>query len=253
MSTTITFNSLKGGVGKTTCAILFARVLRKRGYSVLMIDLDPQYSLTSYYYDGEPPPGRSIVDYLSNRKVKINDAIIPAGDIWLLGSSVELIDYNVARRLRHDSYALQRRLLRDRVTESFDYIVIDTPPTFSFLNSLALPVADELFLVTAPEIWSVRAVGLYLETLRQFTESLETQFTGVHVVVNRFAKRRRADVDTLAALERMYGEYYVGPPIPFSLALRNFLLYKKNYKNHFHRVEKPLTTIVNATIGVHDE
>lgn len=250
MSRTITLNSLKGGVGKTTCAILLARVLRKAGYTVLMVDLDPQYSLTSYYFEGEPPPGRSLVDYLGRTKPRINDVLVPAENIWLLGSSVDLVDYNIARRLRKNSYALRDRFERDGVFDSFDFIIVDTPPTYSFLNSLALPLADKIFLVTVPEIWSVRAVSLYLETLQQFTRTLETRYEDVHLIVNRYAQRERGDIETLEALAEKYREYYVAPPIPVSKALRNFLLFKKHYKQHFNRVETPIRAIARETLGV---
>lgn len=253
MSVTLAMNSLKGGVGKTTCAILFARALRELGYSILMVDLDPQYSLTSYYFEGEPPEGRSLFSYLSNRRVRLSDAMVPVDDIWLLSSSVELIDYNLAGKLRRNSYTLRERFNRDGVFDSFDFIILDTPPTFSFLNSLALPIADRLFVVTVPEVWSVRAVGLYLETLREFTESLETRYSEVHLLVNRYDAKQKADRETLSALAEKFAEYYVAPPIPVSNALRNFLLYKRNYKNHFHRVEEPLKQIVSRTLEVGGE
>ena len=244
MSVTLSFNSLKGGVGKTTCAILFARVLRDAGYAVLLVDLDPQYSLTSYYAEGDPPEGRSLVTYLGQRSVRLAEVLLLHDGLSVLGGSVELVDYNIARRLRKDSYALRKKFERDGVEETYDFIIIDTPPTFSFLNSLSLPLADRIFLVTVPEIWSVRAVSHYLEALRQFTRDLDTRYEDVHLVVNRYAKDQRADTDTLAALVEKYSEYYTGPPIPTSAALRNFLLNKKNYKQYFHRVEEPIRTIV---------
>jgi cellulose biosynthesis protein BcsQ len=250
MSVSVSMNSLKGGVGKTTCAILFSRMLAELGYSVLMVDLDPQYSLTSFYFEGEPPPDRSLLSYLTDKKVKAEDVFQPVDNIRLLGSSVDLIDYNIAKRLRRNSYALRDRFARDGVFDSFDYIVIDTPPTFSFLNSLALPLVDRIYVVTIPEVWSVRAVGLYLETLKEFTSRLDTRYTDVHLLVNRYDRRQSADNRTLAALEEEFAEYYAAPPIPHSKALRNFLLYKKHYKNYFHRVEEPMRRIVSDTLRI---
>lgn len=249
MSRVISFNSLKGGVGKTTCAILFARKLRERKKSVLMIDLDPQYSLTSYYCDGDADTNRTLFRYLANRRSRLTDCLTPAEEIWLLASSVDLVDYNVAHKLKRDRYALRKRLERDGAFALFDYIIVDTPPTFSFLNALTLSFVDTIFIVSVPEVWAVRAVSLYLTALRQFTAQMDTRFEDIHLIVNRFEKRHRVDVETLEAVQDRYSEYYVGPPIPFSNSLRNFILFKNNYRSFFNRVDEPVADIIERTLG----
>jgi cellulose biosynthesis protein BcsQ len=249
MSRVISFNSLKGGVGKTTCAILFARKLRERKKSVLMIDLDPQYSLTSYYCDGDAEPNRTLFRYLANRRSRLTECLTPTDEIWLLASSVDLVDYNVAHRLKRDRYALLKRLERDGAFTLFDYIIIDTPPTFSFLNALTISFVDTIFVVAVPEIWAVRAVSLYLTALRQFTSEMQTRFEDIHLIVNRYERRQRIDVETLEAVQERYSEYYVGPPIPFSNSLRNFILFKNNYRSFFNRVDEPVSAIIDQTVG----
>jgi cellulose biosynthesis protein BcsQ len=167
----------------------------------------------------------------------------------LLASSVDLIGFNIERRLRRNCYALDKKLRRDDAFSLFDYIIIDTPPTFSFLNSLTLPLVDTVYVVAIPEIWSVRAISLYLTALRQRATETVTQFRDIHLIVNRYEKRQKVDADTLEALQHQYAEYYVDPPIPFSNALRNFLLYKDSYKSHFGRVEEPIERIIDRTLG----
>jgi cellulose biosynthesis protein BcsQ len=249
MSRVISFNSLKGGVGKTTCAILFAKKLRELRKSILMIDLDPQYSLTSYYCDGDADSKRTLFRYLANRRTKLSQCITPAQEVWILGSSVDLVDYNVAHRLKRDRYALLKKLRRDDAFSQFDYIIIDTPPTFSFLNALTLSLVDTVYVVTVPEVWSIRAISLYLTSLRQLAETMETHFRDIHLVVNRYEARQRIDVEILEALQEQYAEYYVDPPIPFSNALRNYILFKDNYRAFFRRVDEPVGSIIEQTLG----
>ena len=249
MTRVLSFNSLKGGVGKTTCAVLFGRVLVEAGHSVLMIDLDPQYSLSSFYCRGEPPLEQSVARYLKHRRVGLSDVVMRHDGLDLLPSSVELIDYGIERKLKRNSYALARKLERDEVRSRYDYIIVDTPPTFSFLNSLAVPLVDLVYVVTVPEAWAVRAISLYLSTLREFTDKLDTRYQDIHVIVNRFDSGQVLDRRTLEAFERRFAEYYVAPPIPFSNALRNFVLNQGQYKNYFQRVYEPVQEIVAKTLS----
>lgn len=140
----ITFSSLKGGVGKSTDAIMLANCLAARGKSVLVIDLDScNNSVSSFYTMGiegvtELYLEKNIFKALTDRDIKSN--IIPSNraGISVVFSSVKLpdirtIDIHVLKKIIHEVY------------DDFDFIVIDTSPTYDNHTISALYAADIIF------------------------------------------------------------------------------------------------------------
>lgn len=134
----ITFSSMKGGVGKSSDAVLLANNLAARGFKVLFFDMDTNNSSTIYYCMGiaEEFPTQNVAEALTHRTTEgyIVKSRIPNVDI--VPSSLRLFDIRSI-----DYHALKKTLPKDK----YDFIIIDTAPTYDNLVMNALYAADFIF------------------------------------------------------------------------------------------------------------
>jgi len=159
----------KGGVGKTTTTLNLGAALRECGRSVLLIDLDPQASLTASLgikpdsldltiYDalsaavkGEERPGlREIVTESDGL------ALAPA-NIVLSKADRELVLANLG------VYALRDALVSAR--DAYDYVLLDCPPSLGIMTDNALAAADNVLIPMATDYLAWRGLALLLDSI----------------------------------------------------------------------------------------
>lgn len=162
MTKTISFNIQKGGVAKTTSAVITAEILQQRGYDVLLVDFDPQRNLTHELAVDKPK--RPVADVLTG-KTNIKDAILRTkAGLGLLPADRSLFALQAAL----ESNALAKVLAP--VSGYFDYVIIDTAPALSSLSVNALVASD---LVVIPAVLgdfcdlAIRDVLNTIDTVRQ--------------------------------------------------------------------------------------
>jgi chromosome partitioning protein len=142
---TICFSSIKGGTGKSSLCILTANYAASAGYRVLVADLDIQNSATSYYLDSPDESDRRNIAAVFHAE-RLVENIIPSNypGIDLLASSLDLVKFR----------AIGERTLK-RILEAailpYDFLLIDTPPTYDNIVLNALHAAD---LIIAPVAFS---------------------------------------------------------------------------------------------------
>lgn len=167
MTKTISFNIQKGGVAKTTSAVITAEILQQRGYDVLLVDFDPQRNLTHELAVDKPK--RPVADVLTG-KTNIKDAILRTeAGLGLLPADRSLFALQAAL----ESNALAKVLAP--VSGYFDYVIIDTAPALSSLSVNALVASD---LVVIPAVLgdfcdlAIRDVLNTIDTVRQQNKKL---------------------------------------------------------------------------------
>lgn len=167
MTKTISFNIQKGGVAKTTSAVITAEILQQRGYDVLLVDFDPQRNLTHGLAVDKPK--RPVADVLTG-KTNIKDAILRTeASLGLLPADRSLFALQAAL----ESNALAKVLAP--VSGYFDYVIIDTAPALSSLSVNALVASD---LVVIPAVLgdfcdlAIRDVLNTIDTVRQQNKKL---------------------------------------------------------------------------------
>jgi len=162
---TIAIANQKGGVGKTTAAANLGHALAEMGHLVLMLDLDPQASLTILYQ--VEAEGASMAEVLGGAEpgeIGLGDIARKIGDnLWLAPSDIALAngELGLTQRIRRE-YALAD-VLAD--AETFDYILIDCPPSLGLLTLNALTAADGVIIPTQCEYLALRGIALFYETL----------------------------------------------------------------------------------------
>lgn len=160
MATVIAITNQKGGVGKTTTTCALCGVFAASGKRVLAVDLDPQGNMT--FSLGAEDSGLTVHDVLKGT-TPIEDAIqhtencdVIASNILLSGSELELTA--VGRE-----YILKEKL--ESILDSYDYILIDTPPALSILTINAYIAANDLIIPMTPEILSLQGISQLRDTI----------------------------------------------------------------------------------------
>lgn len=150
----------KGGVGKTTTVACIGAGLAKKGYKVLLIDLDAQANLTSSLMRDEPEI--SIYDTIVNDKplniinVKENLDIIPAS-LDLATAEIELSS-SMDRE-----YILVEQL--EQIKNNYNYIIIDCPPSLGLLTINALVASTDLYIPMSAEVLPTKGMNSLIKSI----------------------------------------------------------------------------------------
>lgn len=150
----------KGGVGKTTTSVNLAVCLHELGCRTLLIDLDPQANATSAL-GMEEIPGQSIYEAMLGN-AEISEKITPTRfeNLFTITSDLDLagVEIEVARLDDH-LIRLQRALRPLRHDGTFDFVLLDCPPSLGILMTNALAAADELLVPIQCEYFALEGLS----------------------------------------------------------------------------------------------
>jgi chromosome partitioning protein len=202
MAKVIALANQKGGVGKTTSTVNLAYALVRRGQRVLVIDFDPQSSLTIYC--GLDPRGlessQQTVYWTLMKDKSIRETIIP-GQPAVLASSIHLASAEPELVTLWDSATVLRDKLAD-IKEDFDIILIDCPPSLTLLTINALAAADSVLIPVKTDYLSIMGIPLLLDTVEKLQKRTNTRLGVLGVLPTMFNSRNNHDNDCLAELRQ---------------------------------------------------
>lgn len=200
--------SLKGGVGKTSITLGLASAAREAGLRTLVIDLDPQGDTTvGLDVTGEVPS--SIARVLEEpRRRHLRASLLRSG--WSEGSAAP-IDVAVggpglARHDRSDLSSQRLTALRgvlDKVTDDYDLVLVDCPPSLGGLTRTGLAAADRAIIVTEPGVFAIAAADRALRAVHDVRTDLRPELQPLGIVINRVRRgvgEHRYRVEELTSL-----------------------------------------------------
>jgi chromosome partitioning protein len=202
----------KGGVGKTTTALNLAAGLARQGQRTLLIDLDPQANAT-YALLGSRALDATVYDMLLGAKAfaKVRQEtpqpgldLLPA-DIDLAGAEVDLLSaIGGQTRLRA---ALSQ-------TSSYDYILIDTPPSLGLLTINALAASEAVLIPVSASLFALKGLAQLQETIAKVKTGLDQPTLRVLGILPTLCDRTRASREVLATLRKHFAQQVFATTIP---------------------------------------
>lgn len=191
----------KGGVGKSTTAQAIAAGFTLKGYKVLMVDMDGQQSLTTI--TGAKGGSYSVLDVLT-LKCTATEAVIhtSSGDILTAAEGLGAADTLLKDTGRE--YRLKEVL--KPVKKSYDYCIIDCPPSLGVLTINALTAADTCIVPAQADYLSLQAIGQLqgtINTVRTYTNR-DLQIAGI--VITRYSSRAVLSRDAVELIQAKAAE-----------------------------------------------
>ena len=196
MKRTIALLSRKGGAGKSSTASAIVAGLIKRGYRVLVCDVDGQAN-TSYIMRAEE--GSTLYDVLLG-KVQASEAIqhTETGDI--IPASQELDMAEVRMRGKRREFRLRDEL--ETIKANYDFIVLDTAPAFGVLTINALAAASGVVIPVQADVWSLTGLQQIGELINATRRSLNPSLAVYGLLLTRFSSRSVLSRDLTEAFDK---------------------------------------------------
>jgi chromosome partitioning protein len=204
MGKVIGITNQKGGVGKTTTTVNLGVGLGNLGKKVLLVDLDPQGNLTSAIGLKNQPYESTIYELLkaeaSFEQVSTfhnGVSIIPAS-VSLSGADIELSTIPGRELLLKEAL--------DKISNRFDCILIDCPPSLGLLTLNALTAADEIFIPLQAEYLPLEGVKILLETIDVVRRRLNKGLKIAGVIVTMYDSRQNLHREVVEIIRNHFGD-----------------------------------------------
>lgn len=204
MTKIISILNHKGGVGKTTTTANVGAILARKGKKVLVVDLDPQTNLTTYFLKEEEIPERTIFEALKEEDGKL--PIVNIGNnLDLVPSSLDMstIDFFIMSSVDRNEL-LKMRL--EEISSNYDFILLDCAPSLGIMTTNSLIASTDVIIPLIPEVIPVKG----LKTITDFISTVQRRANKTlrlsGIVITRFDKRKTVNRDIEEGVRQTYGD-----------------------------------------------
>lgn len=220
----------KGGVGKTTSTINIAAQLATEKHSVLIVDLDPQGNASSGLGLNKEQLPNTMYEVMSGSitlaaavaETNVAQLYIVRSDSNLAGSEIEL----VARPQRE--FVLERAL----ATATYEYILIDCPPSLGLLTINALTAANSVLIPVQTEYFALEGLSQLLNTVQAVRGSTNPQLELLGIVLTMFDKRNSLSEQVQTEVKNYFGDKLFKTVIPRNVRLAEAPSYGRTIFEH---------------------
>src|SRR5690625_97584 len=209
----------KGGVGKTTSSVNLSASLAELNNKVLLVDIDPQGNATSGVGVNKADVNQCVynvlVEDLPAEEViipteTVNLDIIPA-TIQLAGAEIELVP-TISREIR-----LKKSL--EKLKESYDYIIIDCPPSLGLLTINALTSSDTVLIPVQCEYYALEGLSQLLNTIRLVQKHLNKELMIEGVLLTMLDARTNLGLQVIEEVKKYFQDKVYKSIIPRNVRL----------------------------------
>lgn len=212
MSKVIAIVNQKGGVAKTVTTLNLGYALSEMGKKVLLIDFDPQSSLTVCFgYDNTDNINTTIYNLMSlaieeKNLPKKEKYILSTGNIDLIPCSLELSAIEIAL-VNVMSRELILKSIIDEIKEDYDYVIIDCSPSLGMLTINALAACDSVIIPVTPQYLSAKGLELLLKNIIRVKKRINPKIEVDGILLTMYAERMKLSKEVLSIIQEAYGSH----------------------------------------------
>jgi chromosome partitioning protein len=209
----------KGGVGKTTTAVNLSAALAELGRKILVMDLDPQGNASTGL--GIDPGQRrtgiyEVIAAGTPVERSIMETVVPG--VWMVPSTIDLAgaEIELVGQLSRET-----RLARaiEGIAPTYDFVVLDCPPSLGLLTVNGLTAADELIVPIQCEYYALEGLGQLLRNVRLIQQNLNPRLRLTGIVLTMYHPRTRLSEQVVDEVKRYFGGRVYDTVIPRTVRL----------------------------------
>ena len=207
-------------VGKTTTSINLSASLAVLGKKVLLIDLDPQGNTTTGVGFNKGDITTSVYDVITGkcqaeqaiRKTKYKNLFLLPATINLAGVDIELLE----KSQMEPGFAkgMQLKNAIDPIKESFNYIIIDCPPSLGLITTNALTASDSVIIPVQCEFFALEGITQLLNTIMLAQKSLNPNLNIEGVLLTMLDSRTNLGLEVVEEIRKYFKERVYNTIIP---------------------------------------
>lgn len=218
MGKIISIINQKGGVGKTTTAVNLAAYLADKGKKTLLIDEDSQGNSTSGLLDQVEFKG-NLYDVLLNDQ-PVEEAIVKTAlkKLSLLPASIDLAGAEIEIAGLSERETLLKRKI-EALKESYDYILIDCPPSLGLMTLNALVASDSIIIPIQAEFYALEGLSQLVKTVQIVGRKLNPSLHILGIVLTMFDGRTNLSIQVAEEVKKYFGSKVFKTVIPRSVKL----------------------------------
>lgn len=215
----ISFSNQKGGVGKTSLSLHLSGVIADSDKKVLVVDLDPQGNLSSFFLENIYALDETVRE-LVLEELDVSRVIKPTEyeNIDIVPSNITLSDLDARLAGSDDAQYLLMDMLED-VRATYDYILIDCPPSLSRATKMALVASTHFIVPIECQEWAITGAGQLLAFTDSIKKRANPELELLGFVINKFNRRRRIEAEYNDILRERF------PGKVFNTELKNLVVY----------------------------
>ena len=219
MGKIVSFSNQKGGVGKTTTCVNMAAYIAASGKKVLLVDIDPQGNATTGLGFSKSSLKKSVYNVLIDDekasdnllKTEIEGLDLLPSNIDLAGAEVELV-YKKSRE----------KILKNALTDlknTYDYIMIDCPPSLGLLTINALSASDSAIIPIQSEYYALEGLSQLMNTISLVRQHLNKSLKVEGVVLTMYDGRSLISKQIAAEIKKYFSKKLYEIVIPRNIRL----------------------------------